>query len=545
MHLNSALYCLFACLAAAGGINAILAYISLWLPVPYLARIILFVYIGFAASGLSISIFLFPGKERLIAAADALGLKERVVTAWQLRQDGSALASLQRQDTVKAARNTDFKRLYPLRFPVKPGLALAAAILLTLASFTIPGFAREEAEYIERLRDEVGEQVEKLDAVKKELENSGTLTARELEKIREELERLADELKKAKTEEEALKALSRAENELGGLDPDKGLKELGEALARSGMTRELGEAVQNKDATALKQALERLAQQMEQKEAPAGELSELLKQAAEQMGRSETAEALLEAAGQLDSGEPGAQAGALQGLESMLSGMMQGNGSSSLTQALGELGQAVRQAKSGISGVDSRLSAAGQSGGSGGQAGNPSGLAALGGSPEGGSAGNSAGPQGGSPGEGAGGQGQGSDSGGGSGTGASSGGGSGSGAGSGAGEGSTNEQAGGAGAEGSGAGRSPGEGREEAYEQLYDPDRLGGGADATQVGGQKQEGGQSRYSQADGMPVQKGAILPYGEVLAQYGSEAAASMEDAKIPAAMKDIVRRYFESLE
>ncbi len=549
MHLNNGLRCLFVCLAAAGGISAVLAYVSLWLPVPYLLRAIFLLSLGFTVLGLLVSIFLFPAKESLIKAADALGLKERVVTAWQLRQDGSAVALLQRQDTVKAVRSMDFKSSYRLRFPVKPALVLAAGVLLTSASFLIPGPARERAGFLEKLQNEAGEQVKKLDAVKKTLEKSGKLTDSELRKISEELERLSQELKKAKTEEEALKALSRTENELGGLDPDRQLNELGKSLAQNSTTRELGEAAQNKDAAAVKQALEQLLQQMERDEPSPEELSELLRQAAEQAGQSEAAEKLLEAAERLESGEPGSQPDAMQGLENALSGMMNGNGGSGAAQALGKLAQAVQQAKIGISAVDSRLNASGSSGGSGGQSGSPSGLAALGESAQGGSegsggaAGGGAGGNAGSGGQGSGG-GDSGGSGGSTGTGSSSGG-SGSGGGSGAGDGSTNKEAGGAGGEGSGARRAPGEGSEETYEQLYDPERLGGDAAATQVGGQKQEGGQSRYSQTDGMPVQKGAILPYGEVVAQYGSEAVANMEDTEIPAAMKDMVRRYFESLE
>jgi len=65
------------------------------------------------------------------------------------------------------------------------------------------------------------------------------------------------------------------------------------------------------------------------------------------------------------------------------------------------------------------------------------------------------------------------------------------------------------------------------------------------VSGQKQDGGQSRYTQVDNMPVQKGEVLPYREVLARYKDEAVSYMEDTFIPAAMKQIVREYFESLE
>ena len=114
-----------------------------------------------------------------------------------------------------------------------------------------------------------------------------------------------------------------------------------------------------------------------------------------------------------------------------------------------------------------------------------------------------------------------------------------------AGEGSTNKDAGYTGSEKPGGRRDVGEGYEEEFEQLYDPDHLGGGATPSYVNGQKQDGGNSSYSQADQIPVQKGAILPYREVLTRYSNEAASYMEKTEIPAAMKEIVRKYFESLE
>lgn len=115
----------------------------------------------------------------------------------------------------------------------------------------------------------------------------------------------------------------------------------------------------------------------------------------------------------------------------------------------------------------------------------------------------------------------------------------------GAGDGSTNEDSGYAGREQAGGGRLPGEGQEEEYEQIYDPRRLGGDDDPGYVSGQKHEGGSSSYSPAEGIPVQRGVMRPYSEVLPQYSREAASYMEEAQIPAAMKDIVRQYFESLQ
>jgi hypothetical protein len=212
-----------------------------------------------------------------------------------------------------------------------------------------------------------------------------------------------------------------------------------------------------------------------------------------------------------------------------LSEVMQ-KGRLSPVQAIGQITQALQKAKAAVSQVDSRIAtcggtsqrnAQGSSNQGSGESGNQDSKSA--GSSQQGMQGSSVKGQGGSE----------------SGTGQSENGGGG------AGEGSTNKDAGYTGSEGSGAGRKPGDWKEEDYERLYDPESLGGGNTPDMVSGQKQDGGQSRYTQVDNMPVQKGEVLPYREVLARYKDEAVSYMEDTFIPAAMKQIVREYFESLE
>jgi hypothetical protein len=516
MHFNRGLICIFASLGIAGIVTMVLAYASLLIPIPYLLRNMLYIFVAFASAGVLISVFSRPGKKALIKTADELGLKERLTTAWQLQGEQSAIARLQREDTFKAVSGTDFKKLYPIRFPVKFALVLAVSLILTLASFMVTGYARGTAAQIEKLQNIVNEQLEKLEKVNEQLKEINALDEAELEKILEETARLEEELKKSKTEDEALKAVSRAESELDRLDSKQQLNKLGEALSGNEMTSELGEAVKNDDITDVKQALEKLMHQLEQEEISPEELAEMLKQASEQMDNSEAAEQLRQAAGQLALGSREAGTNALQNLGDTISGMMQSQGSAGLGQALGQLSQAMQQAKSSISQADSSLSADSQSGAGGQGQGNRSAV---------------------QPGRSAG-------------SGQTSGAGMASGqlsnvGGGGAGEGSTNEDSGYTGSEKPGAGRDAGEGREEAFEQLYDPDHLGGDANPSQVSGQRQDGGYSSYSQAEHIPVQKGAILPYDEVLARYSNEAASYMEKTEIPAAMKEIVRKYFESLE
>ncbi len=541
MHANSGLFRFLVCLCAGGVVGMLLAYTSLLIPVPFLVRSILLIYGISAAVGVIIASFSVPGTKVLIETADALGLKERLATAWQLQAEETVIARLQRNDTISTVASADFRRLYPIRLPAKLAIVLVACLVLTSISFIIPAYARESAEQIEKLQNVVEEQLEELKKVSEELKNSKDIEESELDKILEEAARLTEELKEARTEEEAMKALSRAENELEKLDLQKQLSKLGEAMSQNDMTSGIGKAVKDENATELKQALEQLKQQLEKEEISPEELAEMLKQVAEQLENQELAEKLMQAAEGLNSADTQEQAEALGNLGDALSEMMNSKASNGIGQAVGQLSQAIQQAKSSVSQVDNNLEAGGEyrPGESGQGTGQPSGLQASQGDGQSSGEGQGQG-QGEGQGQGAG-QGQGQ----GAGQGQGQGQGQGESGGSGAGEGSTNKDPGYTGSEGSGGGRKPGEGREEEFEKLYDPEHLGGDADPSYVSGEKHDGGHSGYSQTDQIPAEKGAILPYREVLNRYGSQSASYMEETEIPAAMKDIVREYFESLE
>lgn len=558
IHLNTGLLCVFASISAAAAVTTVLSYLSLWIPIPYLLRWILYIYAAFIVLGVIISVFLRPRNQNLIRTADALGLKERLVTAWELQKIDTKVAQLQRQDTFNKILETNFKSLYSIRFPKKFAMVVVVFLILTTISFFIPSPAKGNAEQIEKLQDIVDNQLEELEKVTEDLKQNSQLKEAELQKILEETERLAKELKKARTEEDALKALSRTENELEKLDLEKQLNKLSEAFKQFNMTNELGNALENDSITDVKQALEQLMQQLEQESITLEELAEMLKQVAEQIENEEIAEQLQKTAEQLENVSEDLQASdeqtasnleqmqesALQDLENLLIETMQAQQSLTSGQAMGRLSQAMQQAKSRISQVDSSLSASTQKGSN-----SSSGQSSQNGHASQGGQSNQSGQnngqndqsnqnsqslesgqnsgQGQSPSEG---QGSGNQP---------------NGSGGGAGEGSTNEDSGYTGREKPGGGREAGQGYEEEYEQIYVPERLGGDTNPSYVSGQKQEGGNSSYSQAEQIPVQKGAILPYNEVLPHYSSEAALYMQEAEIPAAMKDIVRQYFESLQ
>ena len=117
--------------------------------------------------------------------------------------------------------------------------------------------------------------------------------------------------------------------------------------------------------------------------------------------------------------------------------------------------------------------------------------------------------------------------------------------GGGAGEGSTGTDMGYSDGEQSGGRRAPGEWKEEDYKRIYVPEHLGGEGNEITLSGRVLDSGSSTYSEADGAPVKKGAMVPYREVLSEYRTEAVQSMEKQDIPSGMKELVKSYFSSLD
>ncbi len=534
MHINTGVYRFLLCICIGSAIAMLISYTSLLIPIAFIFKLILNIYLISAAVGLVIFGFSSPSTEDIIKTADALGLKERVITAWQLKNENTPIARIQREDTLKSVLCTDFKSLYQLHFPKRLGIVLCVSIILTTVSFAVPAHARDSAKKLEELKNVVEEQLKEMERVEEKLKNDGMLRQDELKKINNELKKLSEELKKAKTEDEALKAVKRAENQLEKLDVKKQLNKLGDMLSQYEMTEKLGKSITDLNATDMKQALEQLISQMEQEIISPEELKKLLEEVAEQIDNEELSDKLEKAMQALSEEDMEANGESLESLGQALSDMMEAQSESSLSQAAGQLSQAMQNAKSSISKVDNSISH-----GSSPNPGKPSNQ--FPGQEETPNQGQSQGQgKGQTPGQGQS-QGDGKSQTPGQGKGSAEG----EQGGGGAGEGSTNEDLGSSGSEQLGGGRKPGKGLEEAYERLYDPDYLGGDSDPSYVSGQPGEGGESSYSQKDLIPVKKGAILPYNEVLSRYTSKASSYMEEAEIPAAMKDIVRQYFESLE
>jgi hypothetical protein len=94
-------------------------------------------------------------------------------------------------------------------------------------------------------------------------------------------------------------------------------------------------------------------------------------------------------------------------------------------------------------------------------------------------------------------------------------------------------------------GNAPGQGLERVYEPIYAPQFLGGeGGEEVSLPGRGDQGEQGLP--LPGQVVEPGEVgVPYDEVYAAYQDVATEALEDSFVPQGMKEVVRRYFSSLE
>ena len=121
----------------------------------------------------------------------------------------------------------------------------------------------------------------------------------------------------------------------------------------------------------------------------------------------------------------------------------------------------------------------------------------------------------------------------------SSGSGQGSGSGNGGGQGSGSGKGAGQGTGGGGAGLGQG-----SRNLLSIPERIGGGSEPTVDGGPLNEG-EPIGEQKGPVPVTKGTIRPYEEVIGQYKESYIESSDRIQLPKDLQDIVQSYFSSIE
>lgn len=205
-------------LTAGLGLGLLVNSISLFVPLYGAERL--------AAAGLGIvclvgvvySIFRFPGKEKAAAALDKKGLKERVSTAWEQRNEDTVLGNLQRKDTLEKLNRFSLKESFPVKPFLKRYLWLLPLFALMTATAVLPSAARTEALARHELKEEAKKTAEKAERLKQLIDTEPAL--KELLKadagaeLKRQLDASIKELSKASDEKSLQKAKNRMETKI-------------------------------------------------------------------------------------------------------------------------------------------------------------------------------------------------------------------------------------------------------------------------------------------------------------------------------------------
>jgi len=131
-----------------------------FIPLPYRYRLIAYVFIGLIFLGLVVGLLMYPRLKELIRISDGLGAKERLQTVFQLLDDQSPEAELQRQETLNYLKRASFASKYKMTFKFKFLIAGLLAIILSAAINSLGSQARDQAADLEQLQERLIEEKE-------------------------------------------------------------------------------------------------------------------------------------------------------------------------------------------------------------------------------------------------------------------------------------------------------------------------------------------------------------------------------------------------
>ena len=568
IHLNNAFLCWAYGFILAGGLSLLVSSAALFFPIPFVKDKLIGIYFIVILLSLVVSLFLGPKTVKTLQIADSLGLKERLITAYHLQNEKGTIVEMQRRDAIKALSGVDFRKLYSLKVPVLKILIGFTLLLMVFITSLIPTGAKEKAGTKEDIINETKKQAEKIDQKRKEIKKSSMVSDKKLEEMNRKVDELLKELNQAKNDEDALKSLSKAKHELEKLKNNtikQDLEKISEKLSANTLSKDLGEALKEGDSDKIGKAIEQMKEKLKDaNKEDLKDLAEKVEEAAGEITDSKLKEDLTELSQAIKDGNINSASNNLDTLSIDLSKTVE-NSSESLSAlqqsentAIDQLMELLNNSKYAIAkqaginlsvaqsstqqgGSQNGAAQQGSQAGSGGQAGSKAGSSGQ--SSQNGQAGESGqGDQGEQNGQSnQGGQGSQSGQGGQGGQGSQNG----QSASGGAGEGSTNSGGGYKAGESSGGVKRPGGKKEEKYEAIYAPNRLGGDSPSSQVNGTKSESGQSQWNDVKSIPFGESSKVPYSEVYSEYKDEAMSGLMEAQIPSGMKDMVRDYFTILE
>lgn len=483
--------------------------LSKWILLPHLFIILGSVMLisWFVASVMLL--FKLPGIEDVAKKGDALGYKERFITAVELSRGSkentlNPISKLVLEDAVSTAKDAELGKQYSISLPKKKLYIVSILMIGVIVVGFSPSPVKSRLELQREIKEKAKIEIGKIEKIQEELKNNPKLSLEDLKKINKNLDSLKADLKKAKTEGEIVRASQKTQQELKKVSKESvqsDLKKLGEKLSNHELTRALGDQLQQGNVSEIGKNLDVLQEQLKKmNKNQIQELAKIFKDAAKEIkDNQELQQVLNDYIHALNNGDLKGLAEQYDQLAQVLENLAMEN------QDLREAIEAINEAMASNNQTNNETNPQQNQGNKTGE-GEDSGA----GQGEGQSQG-----QGASQGEGKGeGQGQGS--------------------GTGQGQGQDQGQVGG---QGRGQGHKPNEkiySRQGQDKKDYD----------AQVDGVKNQSGDMH--QVDQKTIgERGKSLPYQEVYQQYKQDAIQFLEDDTIPYGIKNLVEKYFSSLE
>ncbi len=169
----------------------------------------------------------FPRLHQLVKIADELYFKERLITAIEFEDTINETANLQRKDTLSTMKKIKIETLYHIKIDKRLALALIIIIGLNIGI----SYLQTDIGISNLIAAEDQKEVEnKLELLKKNIENDILESKLNKETIDEILRGLEKNLEDIENKEDALKALALTKNELTEKLDENELKEMESAL---------------------------------------------------------------------------------------------------------------------------------------------------------------------------------------------------------------------------------------------------------------------------------------------------------------------------
>ncbi len=212
-----------------------------------------------------------PSLQRTARLVDRrVSLRDRLATAWEMREQTSALSTLQRRDALQQLSRHTPATAISLR-PRRSRLVLFAVVVIALALLVLlPNPMTAVIQQQQAFQSRIAKQIAAIEHIRQTTDQQPQLTAQQRAAIDKILRQLEAELKNAKNETQAQQAIANAQSKLSQLqnpqaaNQQQASQNASAVLQSSGNPNlnQIGQALASGNSSQLKSALQNLARQL-------------------------------------------------------------------------------------------------------------------------------------------------------------------------------------------------------------------------------------------------------------------------------------------